>query len=489
MSYQDNSTPDEGNREQEDPKPSIAEIRRAWEQEKQDLHEEAISKARASNEQRSKNQGHLGSPSVGNTATKGAPKPPKKVKKTPKQTNKGRSGSPSAGKAGTRGNKELSDLLDELVSFLKHYVYFKDESVYDLLALWIIHTYGMEKWRRTGRLFINAPQRNSGKTTLGEILSHLSNNGFLLGSQSVSYVFRKIDEASPNITLFVDEADNIWKKGASDTSELQKIINNGYACNAWVGRSEGTSKNGEWKPREYKSFAPMAIIGLSQTRLPGTLLSRCFNIRMTFIPPSVDLEPFDEFDHEDYFPALRERLTNAVQHLPNRSKPDRPDHLRTRDWEIWTPLYVIAEIAGPEWMTRVDIASRTVVKDTNRELSIHERILRLSFLCFKENNRPRYTPRELAEYINKEDEIYGDVTAQAVSHWLGQYEIRSYKSNGNREFRREDVYEKTKIWQPEFYREQMGPAPRITCESRPLVTLFDEDSEGASFDPHNLELD
>ena len=48
--------------------------------------------------------------------------------------------------------RALSDVLDDVVAHNRRYVYHPHESTHWLIALWVAHTHGLDRWDYTGRL-------------------------------------------------------------------------------------------------------------------------------------------------------------------------------------------------------------------------------------------------------------------------------------------------------------------------------------------------
>ena len=68
---------------------------------------------------------------------------------------------------------QTDNVVDHVAAFLKRFVFLKQASMYRLLALWIIHTYLIDKFEYTPYLFVHSPERGCGKTCLLSVLDLL----------------------------------------------------------------------------------------------------------------------------------------------------------------------------------------------------------------------------------------------------------------------------------------------------------------------------
>lgn len=64
-------------------------------------------------------------------------------------------------------------LLDRTANHIARFVYLKNRSVYNFLALWIIATHLKDQFDNFGYLFVHSPEMACGKTRLLEVLDAL----------------------------------------------------------------------------------------------------------------------------------------------------------------------------------------------------------------------------------------------------------------------------------------------------------------------------
>jgi len=346
----------------------------------------------------------------------------------------------------------LATVLNELSEFNSKFMYHADKATHDVVALWIASTYFMEKWMYHPRLYISSPQAGTGKSTQGSIIEALSLNGEKPSNVSSAYIWGRVNETEGKVTILIDESDNIWAKG-KDTTDLQGILNDGFQYGAKVGRAQATDEGISTK--RYDSYCPIGIIGIRNSRIPDTLMSRSIKMDMTLPPTGTELDWFDVFDHDDFIQHVHEELSKVD--VPHRMKLESPSHLGMRSFrQVWLPLFVMAELAGGDWPERVYNASVALSGSGSKgELGNGTKVLLAVFDYFMDKDTDKATPSELADYINNRDDLW-QTEAQRVSYYLKNYDLTSRASNGRKYFYREDVMETVKLWQSDYYNLRAG---------------------------------
>ena len=108
-------------------------------------------------------------PGAGRTKP-GKPPPPQGHPTAANQASAGLNGD-TPGATNTVG--QLSQLLDEVLAFLKRYIIFPTEDAAVAVTLWVAHTWTIDAFRFTPYLHISSPVRECGKSRLFACLSHL----------------------------------------------------------------------------------------------------------------------------------------------------------------------------------------------------------------------------------------------------------------------------------------------------------------------------
>lgn len=181
-------------------------------------------------------------------------------------------------------------LLDDVAAFLRSYVAFPSSHAAVAVALFAAHTHLAESFDSTPRLALLSPEKQCGKSRVLELLELLCAGAETLSDASAAYLYRRI--AAGQVTILLDEADAIWKRGKSDeTAEaLRSIVNAGHRKSATVGRVE---MNGA-KPTltRFRVYGPAAIAGIGN--LPDTIMDRAVIVRMRRRAPDEPIRDYRE---------------------------------------------------------------------------------------------------------------------------------------------------------------------------------------------------
>ena len=244
-----------------------------------------------------------------------------------------------------------SELLDSVAEFLLNYVVFPGKHAATAVTLWAAHTHLVGEFESTPRLALLSPEKQCGKSRTLELLELLSAGAETLSDASPAYLYRRIG-AGP-VTILLDEADAIWKRGKSDeTAEaLRSIVNAGHRRSATVGRVE---MNGQAaKLTRFRVYAPAAIAGIGN--LPDTIMDRAVVIRMRRRAPDERVRDYRERFTRPEGESLRDQLAKwaaDVADLVGDPWPVMPPGVADRPADVWEPLLMVAALAGGTWPQR-----------------------------------------------------------------------------------------------------------------------------------------
>jgi hypothetical protein len=205
------------------------------------------------------------------------------------------------------------ELLDGMAKAIRRHVVLPEHAC-DASALWVVHTYLLDRFLVSPRLGVRSPTKGCGKTLLLDVLGRLALRPLPAANVSSSAIFRVIEGHCP--TLLVDEADTFLY----DNDELRGVLNSGHRKGGAVLRTVGD----DFEPRAFATFSAcvIALIG----SLPDTLHDRAVVIDLKRRLPSETIEPFRP-DRAGYLDVLaRKAVRWAQDHADDiaAADPDMP---------------------------------------------------------------------------------------------------------------------------------------------------------------------
>lgn len=230
-------------------------------------------------------------------------------------------------------------LMDDVITFVKRFVIFQDEAHYNVLALWLLHTYTFDAAYATPYIYVKSAEKQSGKTRVIEVANMLAHNPVTTANTSPSSLFRLIESQRP--TLFLDEVDAVFT-GASN-EDLRGMLNSGYKKNGTVLRTVPGQDGGE--VRAFSTFAPKLLAGIDNGAIPDTIADRCIVFELKRKKKDEEVERLIERKVAPIAEELRERMTKwAATNMDALldSEPKMIDEISDRAFEIAEPLLAVA---------------------------------------------------------------------------------------------------------------------------------------------------
>jgi hypothetical protein len=242
----------------------------------------------------------------------------------------------------------MRDALNDTVSLMKRFIVFPSEAAYQLLALWVAHTYAIEAFEYTPYLHVYSPEKQCGKSRVLEVLTHLVSKPWKLANPSEAVLFRKIEKDCP--TVLWDEIDAVFQGKATDPSKenLRGLVNSGFERNGRVPRCDGP----QHEVKDYSVFCPKVFAGIGE--LPDTIADRCIPIRLERKKKSQETERFRGRYANQITEPLRLAMRGWAQdprviETLSAARPDIPKDLGDRQADISEPLIAIADLLGGDW--------------------------------------------------------------------------------------------------------------------------------------------
>jgi hypothetical protein len=266
-------------------------------------------------------------------------------------------GDPATNAAWDNTPTRLSRTLDEVAEFLNRFMALTDAQL-DAVVLWAAATHIADDFDVVAYLFINSPEKRSGKTLLMDILEHFVCRGRPTTNISPAALYRMVAAVKP--TLLIDEADTIFaRRGNVDPakSDLAGLCNAGYKKGRLVYRMGGPNMK---TLEAFDVFGPKALAGIGNC-LPDTVADRAIPIQLARKPRDVVKDRYRIRTCEGQAKYLGEFLADVIGGEDLRdARPHLPDELNDRQQDIWEPLLAIADAARGGWPARARGAALTL---------------------------------------------------------------------------------------------------------------------------------
>lgn len=283
--------------------------------------------------------------------------------------------------------------LDEIKDFARRFVVFADEAHYDLLALWVLHTYCIDAAYTTPYLYVNSSQPQSGKTRTLEVAMLLARNGFQNINATAATMFRRLADQEP--TLFVDEVDLVFT-GASN-EDLRAILNGGYKRGNMVPRYTGK------EVEDFPTFCPKMLVGIDNGSMPDTLRDRCIPMILKRKKTDQPVERMHwriEPEAKQLQDRLRNWATTNIERVMDAPEPEYIEGISDRKFEIAEPLLVLALIAGgKQYAQKIRKEFARLLAGEAPKQSIGIRILEAAQEMFEASGATRLMVADLADKV------------------------------------------------------------------------------------------
>jgi hypothetical protein len=231
-----------------------------------------------------------------------------------------------------------NELLDELRVTYRRFIVLPPHGDV-LLAVWTLHTFLFDQFSFTPYLHVISPERECGKSTLAELMYHLCANATTPGGMSAAAMYRRIERVRP--TLLLDEWDSLSDE---NRQAAMNALNTGFKWNGVYVICVGD----DHEDRDFHTFCPKAIFGLSEAKLADTTKSRCFVFPMAKKLPSENVEKLTrKFDGL----ILRRKCLRWANDTRDKlnTEPVMPPGLSARQEDFSEPLLAIADFCGGQW--------------------------------------------------------------------------------------------------------------------------------------------
>lgn len=323
---------------------------------------------------------------------------------------------------------DITRLATEIDAFIKSYLEMPLDSDYLILALWVFHTYLIEKFNTTPILYFYGV-KETGKSRAGEVLSELAFRAQRLTSLTEATLFRSVELFKP--TLIIDEIKLMGKGGNQGLADLMKTT---YKRGLKVSRIN-LNKSGEDQIEYFDTFTPLVIC--TTESIPDIIESRC----ILFTMQKNSNPQIEKMIDEKWANDLRERLTIFRANYISKELPEAQYIARGRLNEIMFPLYQSLLLVGPERKNEfIDIVKRIQKSKENEDgMSLDAEIVKAIDDECQENQNKQFLTQVISKRLNEFRSENEQISDRAVSNRikrLGFDKIRI--KNGRMGFRIND---------------------------------------------------
>lgn len=286
-------------------------------------------------------------------------------------------------------SKNYGQLLKEVISFIKNYIEIPSDSHYLLLALWVLHTYIIDKFSSTPLLYFYGV-KETGKSRAGEVLGELAFMCERLTSPTEATLFRGADYFKTS--LVIDEI-KLW--GLQGHQEVARLINSRYKRGIKVPRVN-TNKQGEDQIEYYDVFGPLVIC--TTENIPDTIESRC----IVFLMQRNSRVEVECMIDEEWARRLRNQLTLFRADYFDKTLPQTDQVARRRLNEIMMPLYQILMLIAPGREEKFKETVQRIEKAKEKEegMSLEAEIVEAIIRYQQDTNENTFSTREFAKQLN-----------------------------------------------------------------------------------------
>ena len=284
-----------------------------------------------------------------------------------------------------------NELLEQVVSFIKNYLELPTDTDYLLLALWIFHTYLIEKFNETPILYFYGV-KETGKTRAGEVLQELAFRCERLTSPTEATLFRSAHYFKTS--LIVDEI-KLW--GLDGNPEVARLIKSRYKRGLMVSRCN-LDNRGEDQIEYFDVFSPLVIC--TTETIPDTIESRC----ITFLMQKNARAEVERVIDQDLTRRLRNKLTIFRSNYLEKDLPETDQIARRRLNEIMLPLYQVLMLIDSERKEafKMIVEGIETAKEEEEGLSLEAEFVKEIIKYQEETRESIFLTTEITERMNKE---------------------------------------------------------------------------------------
>lgn len=286
---------------------------------------------------------------------------------------------------------DYKKLFEEVISYIKSYLEMPHDYDYFIMALWVFHTYLIEKFNSTPLLYFYGVIE-TGKTRAGEVLYELAFRCERLTSPSEASIFREADYFKTS--LIIDEI-KLW--GLDGDKEVARLIKSRYKRGLLVPRVN-LNKTGEDQIEYFDVFGPLVICTTEG------ILDAIENRSIQFIMKKNTDPKVEPLPDKEWARKLRNKLIIFRANQFDKPFEDTELVARRRLGEIMTPLYQVLMLIDPQRKEEFNMILEEMQKKREEEtsFSLEAEIVDGIIKYKEETNENVFLTTELTGRLNKD---------------------------------------------------------------------------------------
>ena len=322
---------------------------------------------------------------------------------------------------------DFQQILNDIKKELKKYLYYEDERLYTLLAMWASQTYIYQCFSFIGYLHLFSKDKRMGKTRTLEVMSQICYESTQpLNAPSAAFLRTMANRGGTNAYDTLER----WKDNKERYAAAMDNLDAGFRFGGTIALMV-PRRAGAWNTHLIEVFAPYMLSGIYENSLSETARDRAFSIEVFRKPTNLILEDFHELEVHEECAEIRKDLyvwglANAVKIADDyRGNRDLIKSLQLNDraTDIWKPLFSILATMGlgagsKEWNDLAGLARKLHLDPDVREREEEHKILQV----FRTRDSIKGTNQQF-QHLLKENGI--DLSEFEVTHLMKKWNIKS----------------------------------------------------------------
>lgn len=330
---------------------------------------------------------------------------------------------------------EPKELFNKIREEFKFYLDLPEDEWYDYLTLWTIGTYFYSFFSAYPMVYLYG-LKNTGKTKIMTIASHLAFNGSMFIGITPATLFRIVQANKPS--LFLDEIEKLLDKKREGSVDIEAMLNSGYKKGSKVPRCE--KQDGKQVVKEYDVYCPKMFAHV-KGKVSRTLISRCIRIIMQRTKPNDERGERWPEEHKPIWQELRNELyifaleywSYVLFYYEGTKEIEKEIDIGNRDWELWKPILVIAKMVNDDLYTKMNFFAKDVTKEYQKDEKEGWEYIIVKTIKQNLSEERYYFISEIREWLKEEYEKEEDVpTSKSIGWELKRLGLTDRKKEGRK---------------------------------------------------------